>query len=226
MKDLIPTFRDSVLTPSSELLSEWAEMGIDTLIENDILRDIPFVNTLVGICKVGYNIQERNLLQQTLSFIQGFNSGRINEEELKRYREEIVSSPAKAEKELGRVIIILNSQIETIQSRVLGKFYRAYVNGAVSWEKFCELSEANRRMFAIDYALLEQQCSNQKDQLGEKREYQYDRLVSLGLLSRESIATGSPDGGNSIFPVVSTGTSVTSFGKTFYHLMHKHRDEA
>ena len=61
-------------------------------------------------------------------------------------------------------------------------------------------------MFAIDYALLEQQCSNQNDQLGEKREYQYDRLVSLGLLSRESIATGSTDGGNSIFPVVSTGT--------------------
>lgn len=226
MKSLIPTFRDSVLTPSTGLVGEWTEIGIDALIQNDILKEIPIVNTLSGICKVGYNLHERNLLEQTLTFIQGFNSGKINEERLKAYREEIIRSPKKAERELGRVIIILNSQIETIQSQVLGKFYRAYVNGAVSWEKFCELSEANRRMFAIDYALLEQQCRNQNDQLGEKREYQYDRLVSLGLLSRESIATGSTDGGNSIFPVVSTGTSVTSFGKTFYHLMHKHRDEA
>ena len=37
MKSLIPTFRDSVLTPSTGLVGEWTEIGIDALIQNDIL---------------------------------------------------------------------------------------------------------------------------------------------------------------------------------------------
>ena len=123
----------------------------------------------------------------------------------------------EAEKELGRVLIILGNQVEQIQSQVLGSFYAAYVKGAISWEKFCELSEANRRMFISDYQILFEAAINDGLKIQNRELYQVDRLISLGLLQNQNRLGGNvwldfvddPEKQNDII--------VTSLGKTFYH---------
>ena len=70
------------------------------------------------ICKIGYNLHERNLIKQTLAFITEFNSGSISQGKLNEHREKLEANPKEAEKELGRVLIILGNQVEQIQSQV------------------------------------------------------------------------------------------------------------
>ena len=118
------------------------------------------VTRFSSLCKVGYNLHERNLIKQTLAFITEFNSGSISQEKLDEHREKLEANPKEAEKELGRVLIILGKQVEQIQFQVLGSFYAAYIKDAISWEKFCELSEANRRMFISDYQILFEATNN------------------------------------------------------------------
>ena len=214
MNKIIPAFRDSILE-ASDFLGEWIELGIDSILENDVLKGIPIVGTLSGFCKVGYSVHERNLLRQTLAFINGLNAKIIAEEKVSAYREKLSNDAKTAEKELGRVIFILNSHIETQQSRVLGSFFQAYVNSAVSWEKFCELSEANRRMFVSDYHLLKLVYENQDVEINDKKMYQIDRLISLGLVAKENIATGETRLGSSTFVVLPSALKTTAFGKTF-----------
>ena len=111
----------------------------------------------------------------------------------------------------------LGNQVEQIQSQVLGSFYAAYVKGAISWEKFCELSEANRRMFISDYQILFEAAINDGLKIQNRELYQVDRLISLGLLQNQNRLGGNvwldfvddPEKQNDII--------VTSFGKTFYH---------
>ena len=182
-----------------------------------MLKGIPVVSTLSSICKIGYNLHERNLIKQTLAFITEFNSGSISQEKLTEHREKLETNPKEAEKELGRVLIILGNQVEQIQSQVLGSFYAAYVKGAISWEKFCELSEANRRMFISDYQILFEAAINDGLKIQNRELYQVDRLISLGLLQNQNRLGGNvwiemmdnPEEQNDII--------VTSFGKTFYH---------
>lgn len=145
MSELVPALKDTLFSPTYEIVAEYAEIGIDALLDNEVLKGIPVVSTLSSICKIGYNLHERNLIKQTLAFITEFNSGSISQGKLNEHREKLEANPKEAEKELGRVLIILGNQVEQIQSQVLGSFYAAYVKGAISWEKFCELSEANRR---------------------------------------------------------------------------------
>lgn len=91
---------------------------------------------VVGFCKLGLNLRERNLLKQTLNFINEFNKGSISPEKLQQYKIEIEANPKKAEEELGRCLLILNSNIETIHSRILGKLFSSYVNQSITWDQF------------------------------------------------------------------------------------------
>ena len=205
MSELVPALKNTLFSSTHEVVSEYVELGIDALLESEVLKGIPVVNTIAAICKTGYNLRERNLIKQTLTFISEFNSGSIPQEKLDEHRKKLDADPKEAEKELSRVLIILGNQIDEIQSKVLGSFYASYVKGAISWEKFCELTEANRRMFVSDYALLFEAA------------IKVDRLISLGLLQNQNRLGGNvwmeitdnPDKQNDII--------VTSLGMTFYH---------
>ena len=154
MKELLPSFRDSVLMPLSDPTMDLLEAGIDTIFETDALKAIPVVNTVAAFCKVGINLHERNLLKQTFEFIKGFNEGTLDKETIAAYRLALENDPKRQEKELGRIILILEKQVDVRQSLVLGSFFQAYVGESICWEKFCELSEANSRMFSSDYPIL------------------------------------------------------------------------
>ena len=217
LKKLISTLKDSVFSPVYHLAAEYIEIGIDEVLENNVLQEIPVMNTISTAYKVGLNIRERNLAKQTLAFLRGFNNGSISQEQLNAHREELESNPDKLEQELSRIIIILDEHIETMQSQILGTFYLSYVKSAISWDKFRELSEANRKMFFCDYKILREAALNDGLMTTDCKLYQVDRLISLGLLNNNNRLGGSV----SIIPVTASKHSkdilLTSFGKTFYH---------
>ena len=80
----------------------------------------------------------------------------------------------------------MGKQVEQIQFQVLGSFYAAYIKDAISCEKFCELSEANRRMFISDYQILFEATNNNGLKIQNRELYQVDRLISLGLLQNQN----------------------------------------
>ncbi len=215
MTELVPALKDTLFSPTYEIVAEYAEIGIDSLMESDALKGIPVVGTLSAICRVGYNIHERNLIKQTLNFIIGFNTGTLSPEKIERHRIELESNPVKAEKELGRVLIILGNHIESIQSQILGSFYKAYVKKAISWDKFCELSEANRRMFVSDYHILREANRNGGIDINDRELYQVDRLISLGLLQNQNRLGGTIIIDFDRVQERKYDIIITSFGKTF-----------
>lgn len=55
------------------------ELEIDSILDDGLLKDVPIVGLLVVVKNTTQNIHDRNLLRQTLKFIQKFNSGTISE---------------------------------------------------------------------------------------------------------------------------------------------------
>ena len=229
ISNLIPSFRDSVLKPLSDPAIDYLDAGIDLILETDALKAVPIVGTVSAVCKIGVNLHERNLLKQTFEFIKGFNDGAIDKETVEAHRLELEKDPGKQEKDLSRVLIILEKQVDEQQSLVLGSFYNSFVRGAITWDKFCELSEANSRMFSSDYPILTRAACENGLNLNGQELYQVDRLISLGLLSHVSRK------GRAIYNVsgetlgllnnTNAGEKdaiLTSFGKTFFqHLPHE-----
>lgn len=181
---IIPSFKDSLFDYNAKgILKDIAEISIDSIIQDGLLKDIPIVSTLVAIGKVGTNIHERNLLKQTLVFIKTFNNHTINQDKLNIYKDSINNDPKKAEAELGRVVILLNNNIDDIKSNMLAKCFVAYVNEYISWRKFCKLSDSIARLFTTDLDLIFRIYNNEVNNTKQCELHQAERLNSIGLIN-------------------------------------------
>ena len=221
---LIPSMKETLFDPAisnmGDSLIEIAEIGLDSVLDDGILKDIPILGSIAGLCKAGLSIRERHLIRQTAAFITSFNADTISPEKLLEYRKNLETDPKRADRELSHVILLLDRMIEELQAKMLGKFYKSYVKGGITWEKFCELSEANSRMFISDYEILEtigRKPLKQDEVIPDKKMYQIQRLESLGLIMENRYRPHS----DNILSYQKTGEKyVTSpLGGTFYTLM-------
>ena len=150
MDKLVDDFEKSLFNSSENVISDYLEIGIDSLMNEGILKELPIVNTIVGVLKVGKNVHDRNLLKQTLTFINEFNNNQISDDKLERYKLTIEMNPKRCEEELGRILLLLNNFIDKEKSVMLAKLFKAYVEKIVSWNEFCEYSEIINRLFIQD----------------------------------------------------------------------------
>lgn len=159
MEPIVPEFERSLFAPLEDAGQNLVELGIDTLTENELVKQIPIVNSLIGVIKVGYNLHERNLLLNTLAFIQDFNTDPYSEK-VRSYIEEIRRNEKKAEKELGRVLIILNRIIDSKKAIILSGMYRAYIERIFNWDIFCDFAQIIEMLQLNDIPALKRMYQN------------------------------------------------------------------
>lgn len=199
MDKIIPAFETTLFDSTlSDACIDLAELGIDSLLDNSAFNSIPVVSLLIGVGKTAQNIHDRNLLKQTIKFINTFNEKSISSAKIEKHRQKIKNNPQFAEEELGRVIILLNSNVELKKSELLAKFYRSYVNEEIDWSLFCELSDITSRLFISDLQLLYAVHRRQISDTSQSSAYKADRLIALGLLdsAMKSVVINSVSGSN------------------------------
>lgn len=126
-------------------------------------------------------------------FINELNSGNILTEKLKSHQEELKNNPKKAEKELGRILIILDQTIDNQKAFYYGKLYKSYINEIISWDLFVEFCEINDRLYIGDFNLLALIYNKSiSDTTNRKDLYKIERLNSVGVigLTPKSIRIG------------------------------------
>lgn len=213
MDKIIPSFSSSLFDGSKDSIGDIVEIGIDSLLDDGLFKDIPIVNMLVGVKNTYQNIHDRNLLKQTLAFIKQFNSGTIDQNKLIKYKELINSDSKKAEKELGRVLIILNSTVDMEKSQMLANLYKAYINEKINWNQFCEFSEIIKMIFLNDFNIIKLIYNHQVTDTSGIEIYPIDRLSSLGIVNTAMKSIMISNSANSRSDKY---VNLTSIGEKFY----------
>ncbi|MBO5349243.1 MAG: hypothetical protein J6A89_05450 [Clostridia bacterium] len=218
MDELIKDFEKSLFMGSTDIVGEYVELGIDSFINDGILKDLPIVNSIVAVLKTGKNIHDRNLLKQTITFINEFNSNNISPEKLNKYKTSIENNPKKCEDELSRIMLLLNKFIDKEKSVLLAKLFKGYVNEIINWKEFCEYSEVIDRLFLQDLELLKE-IYYKKVNITKGRDdmYRVERLNSLGVIAL-TMASMSISNGKSR---TDSYIVLADFGKKFMDVLIK-----
>lgn len=183
MDELVENFEKSLFNDSKDIIEDYLEIGIDSIIDNGILKEIPIVKTIVGVLKVGKNVHDRNLLKQTLVFINEFNRNEIRQDKIEEYKKRIENDSKKCEDELGRIILLLNNFIDREKSIMLSKVFKDYVGQLLNWNEFCEYSEIINRLFIQDFSFLQEVYLGRiSDTTNRSDIYKGERLNSLGII--------------------------------------------
>ena len=183
MNEIVPMFNESLIIEPSDLLSDYMELGIDSILADGVLKEIPLLKTMIVGGKIILNIRERNMMKNLIIFLNELNGGSIDKEKLKKHKEELYQNSKKAEKELGRVLIILDQTIDNSKASILGKLYKAYINQDIDWNLFVELTEITNRLYVNDLEVLKLIYNNQLSDTSNRADlYRIERLNSLGLI--------------------------------------------
>lgn len=154
MDELIPAFRQSIFNDSlADGVANIAEVGIDSIMSDGLLKDIPIVNLLLNASRTFKAIHERNLLKNTALFLDAVNSQKIDDKKVQAYKKKLLNEKT-AERELGRVIVLLDQYVDNIKAQMLGRLFCQYIDRDYSWDKFCELSDILNRLFLDDMPFL------------------------------------------------------------------------
>lgn len=158
----------------------------DIILSNEIIEKIPIANVASAIIKTGEMIYNKNLLKQTTNFIESLNGQEVSKEKLEKYRKKILNDDKKQKAELERVLLYLNKNIDIEKSRLLAKFYVAYVNEEIKWEKFCEFASVINQIFVDDLTIIYNIYKDEPVKVVIYESYKISRLMAIGLLSNYS----------------------------------------
>ncbi|WP_300490944.1 hypothetical protein [Flavobacterium sp.] len=133
------TLLDELFNPSLDLSIDYSEIYIDDLIENETLKEIPIVKSVIGVIRGGISINQFWFAKKLLTFIQEFNSGKIDSEKISNYKQKLEADPKFGKKVAERLMIFIDRNIEITQTKITSNLFGAYVSKEITYEELCDI---------------------------------------------------------------------------------------
>lgn len=169
-----------ILAPVGETIKDISEMGIDSFLDDGIVKDIPLIKSVFAVYHMGKSIYAHHMYRQLIAFLKGVDAGSIPETKRIEHTIQMDQNPEKAQKELHLVLYTIDRSNEEEKASYFGKLYRAFVMAEIGWGQFTELTEVLTRMFIQDLPILRQLKAgpivNEDNGM-----YQCQRLQAIGL---------------------------------------------
>jgi hypothetical protein len=123
-------------TCTFDLIIDYSELSLDSFIDNEIIKEIPVVKSIVGITKGVWKIREMYFAKKLLTFLQQFHANKISEEKRKEFLKRFEDDANYREAVIEQILILNERFLDVEQSKILGNLFLAHVNGKLDWKRF------------------------------------------------------------------------------------------
>ena len=210
---LTAAFEKSIESNASELIGDLAEVGLDTVLEDGVLKEIPIIKTVISLYKIGRTIRDRVYVKQLGAFINEIRQHTINEEKRQQYINKFVENEKFRSRELEHLLVIISRYLGYEKPKMLAKIYLAYLDEQIDWNRCSQYSEIIDRFLIGDFETLDKSDEDgfvpTKDSL--------IRISSLGLLEYigESHRLSIKENDGALYDSITEARyELTDFGRT------------
>lgn len=175
-KGLSKSLKETIsLSNLSEIGVEIAEVSIDSILKEGVLKDFPIIGSLVGIWKTGVTINDYRFLKKMLLFLN--ESSSLSDKIRKRIIEDLEDETYQTE--AGEKLIAVIDKLETgSKAKMLGKSLTLFGNGIISKDEFWRVSFVIERLPMSDIIFLKDWKNSDLNRIDEIRKQLY---LSVGL---------------------------------------------
>lgn len=149
-KSLSIAFGNSLKEETIACISEYTEIGLDAVMEDGILKDIPIVSTAIALYKIGSSIKERHNLKKLLVFLNEINNGIVDEQKRKEYQQKFQSEKKFRDREIEYLLVLIDRYISYDKPKMLAKLYSSYLRNEIDWVVFSKYAEIVDRFLPDD----------------------------------------------------------------------------
>lgn len=133
-----------------DLAQDILEISIDNIFENEIVKQIPVIKSLLTFGNVCNSIKQRSNAKKFCKFLNELNSGSLSSDKLIWHINKLNNKPEHLNEELERIVMIIDSQTNFKKTQILGQLYKAYILNAFNQDYFFELTDVLDRLFLSD----------------------------------------------------------------------------
>lgn len=181
-----------------ELAADCAKLGLDSILDDGIVKDIPILRTAVSIAKIGFNIRDRIYIKKIASFLSQI--GNTTQEQREAFIEKYCGDTKRFEE---AILLILEQADSMEKSCLIGKVFKTCILNKFSYEYALKLSTMVNKAFWGD---LKQLIEIENLQINEHNQ----SLVMAGLFI---IAPSSSLGNRGRYNFGGVKYEITHYGK-------------
>jgi hypothetical protein len=205
---------EMVLVPSSiddnsaQVLTDLSEVGLDSLLNEGIVRDIPILSNIVELAKAGISIRDWLFARKVASFLCGLQ--KTSSEQREAFCQKLQQN-SNLRKRLGETLILLLERLDNLDKpQLLAKAFEAYMKEEITLEMFQRIASA------IDIAFIEDlKKVTQSDADEGSRELCLRNLIRSGLSQVDTTAPVTLSGS------IDISVSLTVVGETYIEIMQE-----
>ena len=193
--DIVQSTAKTIVDYNLDTAIDFAEIGIDSFLDESLFKDLPLLKTIYGVAKTGLAVREKHFLKKMLVFINKLNSNGISNENYQKYKEKLKANDKFILKELEHVLIVIDRYIELNKNIILANLYYNYIDKKINWEQFQELSIIVDNIFLSDLNELENIYLKKSITMNEiKNKISFRRLKVQNLVEDIDSILRTPDG--------------------------------
>lgn len=167
------------------ITEDYCELGLDAMLDEGVLKDIPVFGTLTKLYSVGTTIHGKILEKKILKFF--YELDQISFQKRIDFVAEIQNNP-KQEKKVGEHLLILLERIDDMNKpQLLAKIFAAFIEEKIDFEMFVRLASTVDRSLVSDLIMLKEFEKLQGNS------YTAIALENVGLVYLAVISGGSYD---------------------------------
>lgn len=173
-----------IFNSGKEIATDLAEVGVDQLLDDGVIREIPVLGILQKTGKLLLDIRNLYITKHVLVFAQNLNRGSLNRTEIIKHYENLEKNPKKKIMELETIINHVSIHYKYIQDKILANFYMLYCNPEddFGWKDFELMAQITGEIFPNDLEALKDIYDKERFETQNFDRYAIGRLSKLGLV--------------------------------------------
>ena len=141
-KGLITTLKNDDI---ESVCKEFSELAIDSFLEEGLCKDIPIINSVVGLARAGFSIRDRLFIEKVIRFINPL--GQYSNEDRKIFLENL--DQKELEKAISSIVLYLERMDSLEKPEMLGKVFESYMKGEVTFKSMMYFAHFIDSVFVI-----------------------------------------------------------------------------
>ena len=151
---IIDSFSKLIISDSTETIANIAELGLDSILDDGLLKDIPLLSTAIAVFKFGSKIKLAHEVKKLAIFISSLNNNIVDKDNIRKYKERKMTGHKEIKRELEYLLVVLEKYLEYEKPDLLAKLYIAYLDNIIDWNTFSAYSIVVNQIFLQDIKVL------------------------------------------------------------------------
>lgn len=217
-ENLVASLEDSLTENLFDTVADLTEVGLDAVMDDGVLKEIPLLSTVAGIYKIGHTIKERHTIKQLALFVTELNKGCVDENKRNRILEKLNGNQQQSKQEIEYILVVLDGYLEYEKPRMLAKLYMAYLEQRIGWTEFSMYAAILRTLLPQDVRILQSHDFNAGALICMQMDSaSWLRLLSAGFVYEQGVMRFNDDISKN--HDLDVPYSITKFGQKFIDIV-------